>query len=293
MLDAIIEAEFEVLAVITAPDRPQGRGLNLEASAVKTRASHLGLPVMQPRTLRDEGVQTELRALGADVFVVAAYGLLLPQAVLDTPRFGCVNVHFSLLPKLRGAAPVQWAIIQGMEITGVTIMQMDSGLDTGPIISTAEERVSADDTSGTLGARLAVLGAALCVSSLRAMDAGTVTSIQQDDSQASHAPKLSSSDAHIDWSMTALQVRDRVRAFDPRPGAWSVLNGKRVKIWQVRVDDQALGAPGSIAVESGRLLAHCRGGAVEVLELQPAGRSRMAAAEFLRGYRPRTGDTLT
>ena len=226
------------------------------------------------------------------MFVVAAYGLLLPQAVLDTPRFGCMNVHFSLLPKLRGAAPVQWAIIQGLEITGVTIMQMDPGLDTGPIISAAEERVWEDDTSGTLGARLAALGARLCVNSLLAMEEGTVTATPQEDSQASHAPKLSSSDAHIDWSMTATQVRNRVRAFDPRPGAWSVLNGKRVKIWQVRVDDEASGAPGSIAVDEGRLLAHCRGGAVEVMELQPAGRSRMTAAEFLRGYRPRTGDTL-
>lgn len=294
-LDALI-GSHEVLAVVTAPDRPRDRGMELKPSPVKERALEAGIPVLQPPTLRNEAVQEELRALGADVFVVTAYGLILPPAVLEATPNGCLNVHFSILPRLRGAAPVQWALIQGHDVAGVTIMQMDPGLDTGPIIEIAETPVAPDDTAGTLEERLAHMGAKLLVEVLDRLEHGGIERHPQDDAEATLAPKLTPADARIDWTQDAAAVVNRIRAFNPRPGAWTTVDGgKRLKIWRARLRPDAAqpGAesagelpPGAVRTgPGGEMLVGAGSGEVLVAEVQPEGSRRMPATDFLRGLR--------
>lgn len=281
--------------MVTAPDRPRGRGMRVTPSAVKACALPCGLPVLQPPTLRDPAAQEVLAGLGADVFVVCAYGLILPTAVLDTPPLGCVNVHFSLLPAFRGAAPVAWAILTGQEASGVTIMQMDPGLDTGPVLAQAAEPIRPDDDTGSLEGRLAVLGAGLLLGVLDRLEAGPVPALAQDGSLASYAAKLTPADARIDWSLDARQIVNRVRAFSPRPGAWTLLDGRRLKLWRARpqAGGQAgdgpagqVGEPGSIVSgPGGAMVVATGGGSIVAEEVQPEGGRRMAGADLLRGLR--------
>jgi methionyl-tRNA formyltransferase len=296
-LDALLGSPHEVLAVLTAPDRPRDRGMELKPSPVKERALAAGVPVLQPRTLRDEAVQAQLGHLGADVFVVCAYGLILPPAVLEATPHGCLNVHFSILPQLRGAAPVQWALIEGHERAGVTIMQMDPGLDTGPIVEIAETQVHPDDTAGSLEERLAHLGARLLVEVLGRLERGELTSRPQDDSRHTLAPKLSPADARIDWTSDTQSIIRRVRAFNPRPGAWTMVGGRRLKVWRARAVEQAQERPpGSIRAAEPPLEGLLAGtGTTEVLleEVQPEGSRRMPAADFLRGLRQGAEDRFT
>lgn len=273
--------------MVTAPDRPRGRGMKLQPSEVKALAVAEGIPVLQPPTLRSEEAEEALRALEADVFVVVAYGLILPKPVLDIPPLGCINLHFSWLPRWRGAAPVQWALLEGDPSSGVAIMQMDPGLDTGPVLQMVEEPIGPDDTSGTLAERLADLGAGLLPGILDRLDA--ITPQPQPEEGVTYAAKLTPEDARIDWSLPAEAVRNRIRAFNPRPGAWTVLNGRRLKVWRAEDSgDFSRRAPGTVTLEGEDLKVHCGSGSLLLTEVQPEGKGRMSAAEFLRGY----GQTL-
>jgi methionyl-tRNA formyltransferase len=290
-LERLLDSPHAVKAVVTAPDRPKGRGMEVAASPVKQRALAAGIPVLQPPSLRTPEAQAELAALGADVFVVCAYGLILPPAVLDQPRLGCVNVHFSLLPAFRGAAPVAAAMLAGLPVSGVTIMQMDPGLDTGPILDAVEEPVRPEDDTGSLEARLAIAGAGLLVSVLDRLEAGTVEARPQDGSQASYAGKVTPEDARIDWDQPGASIVNRVRAFSPRPGAWTTLDGRRLKVWRARpAGEPRSGPPGSFAGGAeGSLVVATGDGSVVLEEVQPEGSRRMPGADFLRGRRGAAG----
>lgn len=292
-LSALLESDNRVLAAITAPDRPRGRGMKIEQSPVKERALRAGIDVLQPPTLRSDDVLGRLAGLGADVFVVVAFGLILPQKILNIPRLGCVNVHFSLLPRLRGAAPVQWLLIEGYSETGVTIIQMDSGVDTGPILSQESEPIYDSDDAGTLEERLSVSGARLLVETLEGLALGQVTARAQNESLATYAPKLSTEDARVDWSLPAGGIRNRIRAFSPRPGAWTMIGSRRIKIWRATVTDRkSKDAPGTLLPSESQILVSTGSFDIELIEVQPEGKRRMTAAEFVRGYRPRTGELL-
>ena len=277
--------------MVTAPDRPKGRGMKVQPSPVKAAALEAGLPVLQPATLRSPEAQEALAAPGADVFVVVAYGLILPPEVLAIPPLGCLNVHFSLLPLFRGAAPVQWAILEGHTATGVAIMQMDPGLDTGPVLRVVEEPIEPEDTAGTLAGRLSRLGAKVLVEVLDRLE--EIEPVPQPDSGSTYASKLSNDDARIDWSLPAASINNRIRAFSPRPGAWSLLNGKRLKILKARVLNETGSDPGTLEITpEGGLRVDAGTGSLELEEVQPEGRSRMTTQEFVRGHRPKPGDRL-
>ena len=279
----------EVVAVVTAPDRPQGRNLQVTGSAIKQAAASAKVEVFSPPSLR-RGPLADWPA--ADIFVIAAYGLILPARVLSIPPIGCLNVHFSLLPKLRGAAPVQWALIRGLDHTGVTIMQMDEGLDTGPILSQTRETIEDEDTAGALEMRLAHTGAALIIDTMQSVEEGTSRPVPQDDAEASVAPSLKPSDARVDWNLTATEITNRVRAFNPRPGAWTMQGSRRIKIHRAQIlSKSSLDKPGEIFVEGGEMLVACGGGGVvAVEELQAEGKGRLASREFLKGSRIQNGE---
>lgn len=256
--------------------------MKLQPSEVKTLAVAHGIPVLQPPTLRTEEAQTALRGLEADVFVVVAYGLILPKSVLDIPPLGCVNVHFSILPRWRGAAPVQWAILEGDAVSGVAIMQMDPGMDTGPVLEMVGEPISPDDTSGTLADRLATLGANLTPEVVGRLH--EITPVVQPEEGVTYASKLTPEIAHIDWTLPAEQIRNRIRAFNPRPGAWANLNGRRLKIWRAELVESNSSAPGTLSDRDGELTADTGSQQLRLLEVQPEGKGRMTGAEFIRGY---------
>lgn len=293
-LDALLASHHEVAAVVTPPDRPRGRGMTIAPSAVKRRAREAGIEVVELAGLRSREAREQLADARADVFAVAAYGKIVPSEILEMPRLGCINLHFSLLPRLRGAAPVQWALIEGHTSTGVTVMQMDEGLDTGPVLAQREEPILHEDTAGTLEARLARVGADLLVEVLDRLEAGGLTPRAQDASEATFAPKLTPADARIDWSLSAAEIANRVRAFDPRPGAWGMLGGRRLKVWRARVSaERPAGAPGTLRFDAGeKMIVEVGGGRLLLEEVQPEGGRRMSAAEFIRGHRPKTGDVI-
>lgn len=283
-LAALHGAGHEIVLVLTQPDRPAGRGLKLAPSAVKTLAQERGLLVYQPASLRDEQTQQRLRASGADVMVVAAYGLILPEPVLAMPRLGAINIHASLLPRWRGAAPIQRAILAGDARTGVSIMQMDRGLDTGPVLAAESVAIAADDTGASLLNKLAELGASLIVSALAQLEHGQLHARPQADAGASYAAKIAKAEAEIDWREAAPVIERKVRAFDPLPGASTTIRKVPLKIWRARAT-AAEGAAGAIlgAGPEGIVVA-CGSGALRVLELQRAGGKRLAAAQFLAGF---------
>src|SRR5688572_18219826 len=290
-LAAVHHAGHDVPLVLTQPDRPAGRGMRLQASAVKAFALRHGMPVIQPRSLRrdgrapDDAAQAEaaLRDARPDVLVVAAYGLILPAWVLELPRLGCINIHASLLPRWRGAAPIQRALEAGDTRTGITIMQMDEGLDTGPMLMVESLEIEPDDTSATLHERLADLGARLVVEALEAAACGGLSPVPQPAEGATYAAKIGKDEAPIDWTEAAEAIERRVRAFDPFPGATFEYGGESVKLWRAAVATAVDAAPGTLFNEAGRLRVACGQGALELLIVQRPGGRRLPVTEFLRG----------
>ncbi len=273
-LQALLDAGREIVAVYTQPDRPAGRGQKLMPSPVKQLALQHGLPVYQPQTLRDAGAQAELAALQPDLMVVVAYGLILPQVVLDTPRLGCINSHASLLPRWRGAAPIQRAIEAGDASSGVTVMQMEAGLDTGPMLLKVSTTITAEDTGGSLHDRLATLGSAAVVEAVTKLAAGELQGEVQDDSLATYAHKLNKDEARLDWSRPAVELERLVRAFNPWPICHSTLSGDALKVHAAQLGEGS-GAPGSIlTADKDGLTVACGQGALRLTRLQlPGGKA--------------------
>lgn len=277
-LEALLDAGHEVAAVYCQPPRPAGRGKKPRPSPVQARAKTLGLPVRHPETLRDKAAQAEFAAWDADVAVVVAYGLILPQPVLDAPRHGCLNIHASLLPRWRGAAPIQRAIMAGDDETGVSIMQMEAGLDTGPVLLCEAVPIGAEDTAGDLHDRLSALGARLIVQALASLD--TLTPQPQPDAGVTYADKIDKTEARIDWTAPAQVVDAHIRGLSPFPGAWTEIGGERVKLLASRLAG-GQGTPGEVLDDA--LTVACGEGAVQILRLQRAGRAAQDADAFLRG----------
>ena len=283
-LKALIDSKHQLLGVFTQPDRPAGRGKKLHQSPVKQLALAAGLPVSQPVSLRDEAEQQRLEALQADVMIVVAYGLILPQAVLDAPRLGCLNVHASLLPRWRGAAPIQRAIEAGDEETGITIMQMDAGLDTGDMLATARCPIAADTTGGSLHDALASLGAPLLLEVLDDLPRLQHSAQRQDDSQATYASKILKAEAAIDWRRDALSLDRQVRAFNPFPVCFATLAGERVRIWLSRPSGTAPlpEPPGTILrADPQGILVNCGQGQLSILQLQLPGGKVLTTEQVL------------
>ena len=279
-LATLITAGHQLALVLTQPDRPSGRGMVLRPSPVKALALEHGIEVFQPPTLRDAAAQARLQAVGADAMIVAAYGLILPQAVLDLPRFGCINIHASLLPRWRGAAPIQRAILAGDAESGVCIMQMEAGLDTGPVLLSAALPIAADETAGSLHDRLAELGAGLIVAALEKLP---LAPTPQADCGVTYAAKIEKSEAMLDWNQSAQQLARQVRAFNPFPGALATLGQLSVKVWRASAE-AGEGSPGTIlASDRAGILVACGEGALRLTELQKAGGKRLSAAQFLAG----------
>jgi methionyl-tRNA formyltransferase len=282
-LQALLGSEHNVIAVYTQPDRPAGRGKKLTPSPVKVLAEQAGVPVHQPESLRNEQAQAELAALGADIMVVVAYGLILPQAVLDTPRLGCINVHGSLLPRWRGAAPIQRAIWAGDAETGVTIMQMDKGLDTGAMLHKASLPIAPDDTSASLYDKLAAIGPQALLHTLALLATGKAVAEPQDDAQANYADKLSKEEALIDWRQPAAHLERCVRAFNPWPVSYFMLDGHNIKVWQAQALDDASGQPPGTLLRAGKagIDVATGDGVLRLLSLQPPGKKAMSCQDLL------------
>jgi methionyl-tRNA formyltransferase len=286
-LEAIRASGHEVVLVLTQPDRPAGRGMRLTASAVSGSATRGSIPVLKPASLRDDSIRQALREANLDAMVVAAYGLLLPQAVLDIPRNGCINIHASLLPRWRGAAPIQRAILAGDRQTGVSIMKMDAGLDTGPVLLAEPVDIGATDTTGTLTDALAEAGARLIVEALDALD--TLRSVPQDPALATLAPKIAKAEAVIDWAQPYDAIERQVRAFNPAPGAETRLGGETVKIWETAPSSLS-GVAGEILVcDSRSFVVACGRGAIELRRVQRAGGKPVLGPELARGLRLAAG----
>jgi methionyl-tRNA formyltransferase len=292
-LEALMAAGHQTMLVLTQPDRPAGRGLKPTPSNVKIIAQKHGLIIEQPLTLKNPAALELVASVRADAMVVAAYGLILPKAILAMPRLGCLNIHASLLPRWRGAAPIQRAILAGDTETGVTIMQMDEGLDTGDMLLKRALPISADETAGELHDRLAALGAQLIVEALGALP----VPVRQDAALATYAAKISKAEAIVDWRDDAATIARKVRAYNPFPGALCALDGERVKLWRARVacgDAGAPATPGTVcAAEPGKLVIACGRGTLEILELQRAGGKRLPAAAFLAGHAIAPGAQFT
>jgi len=282
-----------VVAAVTQPDRARGRSRStLEPPPVKIRALAAGIPVLQPERPRGEEFLSALSGYRLDLGVVVAYGHILKPEVLSLPRLGMINVHASLLPAWRGAAPIQWAIANGDPVTGVTVMQMEAGLDSGPILIQRETPVGPAETAGELSRRLAGLGADALGIAVAGLRDGRLTAVPQDHARATLAPKIGRDDAKLDWSRDAAEVARRIRAFDPAPGAWTTLGTLEIKCFRPRACAAGGGPPGTVLATAPELLVAAGSGAVAVGEVQPAGRARMPAADWVRGRALREGDRL-
>lgn len=293
-LDALLASRHEVVAVLTRPDARAGRGRTLTPSPVKERALERGLEVLTPATLRDADVQAQIAALEVDAAPVVAYGNLVPPALLDVPRHGWVNLHFSVLPAWRGAAPVQHALIAGDEVTGASTFRLEQGLDTGPVLGTLTETIRATDTTGDLLDRLAAAGSGLLVSTLDALEDGILQPVPQPSDGVSLAPSLSTEDAHVRWQHPAMAVDRRVRGCTPAPGAWTTLpDGARLGLGPVRLVPEVTDlAPGEVRVGRGEVLVGTGTHAVRLGDVRPAGKRAMAAADWARGARLPEGAVL-
>ena len=291
-LAALLHAGHDVALVLTQPDRPAGRGLKLAPSAVKALAQDRGLEVYQPVSLKDAAALARLGALDADAMVVAAYGLILPAAVLAIPRLGAINIHASLLPRWRGHAQIQRAILAGDACTGISIMQMDRGLDTGPLLATEAVTIAAEDTGASLHDKLAELGARMVVTVLAHLERGKLDSAPQGADGATYAAKITKAEAAIDWTAAAAVIERKVRAFNPVPGATATARGAALKIWRARLST-AEGAPGTI-LEAGAkgIVVACGAGSLCVLELQRPGGKKLPPAQFLAGFPLAAGERL-
>ena len=284
-LERMVEAGHHVAAVVTQPDRPRGRGQQLASPPVKEAAVRLGLPVYQPERVRRPEAVEFLRGVGADAMVVVGYGQIIPQSVIDLAPLGIINVHASLLPKYRGAGPIQWAIVNGETRTGVTTMRIDAGLDTGDMLLKRETDIGPEENAIELGQRLAAMGADLLVETLAGLAAGTIVPEKQDPAQATYAPLLKKEDGLIDWSRPAHAIHNRVRGMQPWPGAYTAFRGQPLHIWRTRVGRDAGGRPpGSVAGVRPLLIA-CGEGTLELVEVQVEGRKRMSATDFANGQR--------
>jgi len=293
-LERLVESGVRVLEVVTQPDRPRGRGQQAAAPPVKQAALRLGLPVYQPERARRPEAVDRLRTLEPDAMVVVGYGQIIPQVVIDIPRLGIINVHASLLPKYRGAAPVQWAIANGETHTGVTTMRIDAGLDTGDLLLTAETEIGPSETAVELGARLAAMGADLLICTLEGLEADSLIARKQDPAEATYAPLLKKEDGRIDWALPAEAIHNRVRGFQPWPGAYTAFRGQTLRIWR----SHPAAASCLAGLAAGRLSAatplvvSCGRGALELIEVQLEGRRRMSAADFANGHRLTENDVL-
>lgn len=288
---AALLKEHQVVAVLTQPDRPSGRGMQLTASPVKQLAVQHGLPVMQPATLKNEEAQKEIATLDADVMVVAAYGLILPQAVLQMPKHGCLNIHASLLPRWRGAAPIQRAILAGDAETGVTIMQMDAGLDTGDMLLKKVCQIAADETADTLHDRLAELGAQGIIEALRDLECGKLQAVKQDAQLATYAAKLTKAEAQLDWGRSAAELERAVRGYFPFPVANTAYGETQIKILKAARCDGEPAAPGTVlAIDKEAIHVACGSGALALKVLQKPGGKALPAAQFLQGFPLKVGD---
>jgi methionyl-tRNA formyltransferase len=293
-LRALVGEGFDVVAVVTRPDKPTGRHRSKAASsAVKVAALENDLAVIQPERPSTPDFLAQMKELSPDLSIVAAYGHILPQAVLDVPVRGSVNVHASLLPALRGAAPIQRAILAGLAETGITIMQMDAGMDTGPILHQVATPIAADETGGELTERLSELGAEALIEALTLLDEGGLEPRPQDHAKATFAPKIRREEERLDWSCPADAVARKVRAFDPRPGAWTLGRNRELKLFGARAAAEAgSGAPGLVLDAHDELVVAAGNGAVAVAEVQPAGRARMSVKAFANGRGIAAGDLL-
>ncbi|HVI08775.1 MAG TPA: methionyl-tRNA formyltransferase [Candidatus Binatia bacterium] len=293
-LERLAGAGFRIPLVVTQPDRGKGRGLELAASPVKQSALRLGLPVAQPERIKNnDEFRARLHSLKPDVIIVVGYGRIIPQWMLDLPPLGNINLHASLLPKYRGAAPIQWAIARGETITGNSTMKIDAGLDTGDILLQKEMAIDPEDTAPTLAPRLADAGADLMVETLRGLKAGTIQPLRQNDAEASLAPILKKEDGLIDFSRKAKEIVDRLRGFQPWPGAYTKFRGKTLQIWNAAAVERGV-PPAELRIEGERVLLGCGGGsAIEPLEVQLEGKKRMPIGDFLRGYRLQSGERLS
>ncbi len=288
-LEKLVASAFPVSLVLTNPDEPRGRGYRLKASPVKESAAKAGLRILQPKNLKDPAVEVEIRSLKPDAIVVVAYGHLIPAWMIEVPRFGWINLHASLLPRYRGAAPIPWAIIRGERATGVTTMQIDRGLDTGDILLQRATEISNEDTTETLSERLSVIGAELMAETLGKIERNEIKPQPQDERIATRAPMLTKDDGRIDWRLTAEEISRRVRGLRPWPVAHTAFRGRNLQIWSARLlastPASAL-APGELSACQGALIAGCGGGTqIEIMELQLEGRKRMPARDFINGVR--------
>lgn len=280
-LEALVSVDILPQVVLTQPDRPSGRGKKLRASPVKEFALSSDIEVWQPETLRDPAVAADLKALEPDVLIVAAYGLLLPQAILDVPRCGCLNVHASLLPRWRGAAPIQAAILNGDTKTGISLMQMDAGLDTGPVFVRESLAIGVAETAGALHDRLAILGGDLLARHLTDIMTGKLGAVPQDDADATYAAKIRSADANMDWTRPAIELQRLVRAYNPVPGARFGHRGEMIKCWQAELAETDGEPAGRIlSADKHGIVVACGQGSLRLMELQRPGRRRVTAAEF-------------
>ena len=293
-LERMVEAGHDVAAVFTQPDRPKGRGHKDSMPPVKQAALRLGIAVHQPERVRRPEVIAQLQAIAPEVMVVVGYGQIIPQAILDIPPLGIINVHASLLPKYRGAAPIQWAIARGETQTGVTTMRIDAGLDTGEMLLKWQTAIGEDETAVDLSPRLAAAGADLLVRTLAEL--AEIRPESQDNSQASYAPILKKEDGHIDWRLDSREILNRVRGFQPWPGCYGFWRGQRFHVWKARRAAAPPAStelrPGELSAEAGRIHAGCADGSIELIEVQLEGKKRMTAAAFLNGNRVEAGEIL-
>ncbi len=292
-LEKLVETGFALRLVVTQPDRPRGRGMELTPSPVKQRALQLGLQISQPDKIRnDQEFRSQLTAIAPDAIIVVGYGRIIPQWMIDLPPLGNLNLHASLLPRYRGAAPIQWAIARGESVTGVTTMRIDAGLDTGDILLQKEIPIAPQDTAVTLAPRMARIGADLMVQTLRGLQAGTIHPHPQDHAKATLAPILKKEDGQIDFHLTAREILNRLRGFQPWPGAYTAFREKNLHLWAAQPVERAA-TTAEMLVESGRLIVGCgEGSALELLEVQLEGKKRMSAADFVHGHQPRPGEKL-
>jgi methionyl-tRNA formyltransferase len=290
-LEALVHAGFPIRLVVTQPDKPSGRGLALAPSPVKQSALALDLPIAQPESIKNnDEFRARLITLQPDAIVVVGYGRIIPQWMIDLPHLGNINLHASLLPKYRGAAPIQWAIARGETVTGVTTMRIDAGLDTGDILLQKEIPINPTDTAETLAPLLAAIGADLIIDTLRGLQAGTIRPRPQDQAKATLAPILKKEDGRIDFRQYAQEIRNRLRGFQPWPGAFTTFRGRNLHVWDAATSQHSL-PPGELLVENDRLFVGCGGGtALALLEIQPEGKKHMAVRDFVHGYRPQTGE---
>lgn len=291
-LEALINAGHEITLVVTQPDKEKGRGKSVSESAVKVCAKQHDIPVFQPIKIKTQDSVDYLRQFEADIFVVAAFGQILSKEILDMPRLGCVNIHASLLPKYRGAAPIQWSVINGDEYTGVTIMKMDVGLDTGDILMMEKVKLDEDETGGSLFDKLAILGGEIIVKALPLIEKGELEAVPQNHEESTYAGMLSKEMGRLDFNKDAKSLEALIRGCNPWPGTFTFINGKSLKIWKASVSNDN-GTPGTIInVTSDSVVIACKEGALNVTELQLEGKKRMSAHDFLLGYKLEIGTKL-